>query len=296
MVPRKSALRSSLMNSPDHVLAVAVEPTRLAAGIVGASGTVLLRDRVTTPSRDVWQTLEQLIRRVIAAAPEELGSPGAVGASCTGPIDVRAGTVSPPLVPAWTSFPLREHLKRLTGRPVELDTAGGAITEAERWLGEATRVSSYLKVQIDTTVESGCVIDGVRLSGSLGNAGAIAHLNVEPGGKECQCGALGCLEAYVSSSALEAELNRPLGRATPPIVDRTGIMIGRALASVCATLDVATVFLSGNVIDVLGDPLLESLHRELAVRSRLTNLSGLQVIEPHERLSPLTAAASLVLR
>jgi hypothetical protein len=59
---------------------------------------------------------------------------------------------------------------------------------------------------------------------------------------------------------------------------------------------VATVFLSGNVIDVLGDPLLESLHRELAVRSRLTNLSGLQVIEPHERLSPLTAAASLVLR
>ena len=268
----------------------------MAAGLVDASGAVLLRDRVTTPSRDVWRALEQLIRRVIAAAPEGLGAPRAVGVSCTGPIDVRAGTVSPPLVPAWTSFPLREHLERLTGRPVELDTAGGAVTEAERWLGEAAGVSSYLKVQIDTTVESGCVIDGVRLSGSLGNAGAIAHVNVEPGGKECQCGALGCLEAYVSSTALEAELNRPLGRATTPIVDRTGIMLGRALASVCATLDVTTVLLSGNVIDVLGDPMLESMHRELAVRSRLKNLSGLRVIEPHERLSPLTAAASLALR
>ena len=73
-------------------------------------------------------------------------------------------------------------------------------------------------------------------------------------------------------------------------------MLGRALASICATLDLTTVFLSGNVIDVLGDPMLESMHRELAVRSRLKNLSGLRVIEPHERLSPLTAAASLALR
>lgn len=284
------------MSSPDHVLAVAIEPSRLAAGLVDASGTVLLRDRVTTPSRDVWRTLEQLIRRVIAAAPEGMRAPRAVGVSCTGPIDVRAGTVSPPLVPAWSNFPLREHIERLVGRPVELDTAGGAVTEAERWLGEAVGVASYLKVQIDTTVESGCVIDGVRLSGALGNAGAVAHINVEPGGKRCSCGALGCLEGYVSSSALEAELNRPLGRATGPIIDRTGIMLGRAIASVCATLDVTTVFLSGNVIDVLGDPMLEAMHRELAVRSRLRNLAGLRVIEPHERLSPLTAAASLALR
>ncbi len=279
----------------DHVLAVTVEPSRLAAGLVDASGSVLLRDRVTTPTREVWRTLEQLVRRVIAASPEGLGPPRAVGVSCTGPVDVRAGTVSPPLVPAWSNFPLREHLERLTGRPVELDSAGGAITEAERWLGEAAGVASYLTIQIDSTVESGCVIDGVRLSGSLGNAGAVAHINVEPGGKECRCGALGCLEGYVSSTALEAELNRPLGRATSPIIDRTGIMLGRAVASACAILDVTTVFLSGNVIDVLGDPMLDAMRREMSTRSRLRNLAALRVIEPHERISPLVAAAALAL-
>ena len=170
-----------------HVLAVAIEPSRLAAGLVDSSGNVLLRDRITTPSRDVWRALEQLIRRVIAAAPEGLPSPRSVGVSCTGPVDVRAGTVSPPLVPAWSNFPLREHLERLTGRSVELDTAGGALTEAARWLGEAAGVPSYLTIQIDSTVESGCVIDGIRLAGSLGNAGALAHLNVEPDGKACRC-------------------------------------------------------------------------------------------------------------
>jgi len=282
--------------SVSHVLAVAIEPSRLAAGLVDSTGTVMLRDRITTPSRDVWRALDQLIRRVIAAAPDGLPSPRAVGVSCTGPIDVHAGTVSPPLVPAWSHFPLREHLERLTGRSVELDSAGGALTEAARWLGEAVGVASFLTVQIDSTVESGCVIDGVRLSGSLGNAGALAHINVEPDGKECRCGGRGCLEAYVSSTALEAELNRPLGRATSPIIDRTGIMLGRAIASSCAILDVTTVFLSGNVIDVLGDPMLEAMHRELATRSRLRNLTDLRIIEPHERITPLVAAASLALR
>lgn len=308
----QSALRSFRMSFPTsstgglvadervepirHVLAVAIEPSRLAAGLVDERGEVLLRDRVTTPTRDVWRTLERLIRRVIAAAPEGLGSPTAVGVSCAGPIDIQAGSVSPPGVPAWTNFPLREHLERLTGRPVELDSAGGAATEAERWLGEAVGVGSYLSIQIGATAASACVIDGVRLSGSHGNAGAIAHINVEPNGKLCSCGAHGCLEAYVSSTAIEAEFNRPLGRSTTPIVERTGIMLGRAIASMAATLDVRTVFVSGNVIDVLGDPMLEAMHRELTDRSRLLSLAGLRVIEPHEQIAPLVAAAALALR
>lgn len=279
----------------DHVLAVAIEPSRLAAGLVDANGELLLRDRVTTPTSDVWRTLERLIRRIIAAAPPGLATPRAVGVSCVGPVDTRAGTVSPPLIPTWINFPLREHLERLTGGEVELDSAGGAATEAERWIGEARGVSSYLSIRIDTTAESGGVIDGVRLSGARGNAASIAHVNVEPGGKKCRCGALGCLEAYVSSTALEAEFNRPLGRATQPVVERTGIMLARAVASMCATLDVTTVFLSGNVIDVLGDSMLEALYRELALRSRLKSLQGLKIIEPHERIGPLIAAASLAL-
>jgi glucokinase len=278
-----------------HVLAVAIEPSRLAAGLVDARGEVLLRDRVTTPSRDVWRALEQLIRRVIAAAPDELGAPRAVGVSCAGAIDVQAGTVSPPLVPAWTNFPLREHMERLTGRPVELDTAGGAATEAERWIGEAVGVSSYLSIRLDSTAESGCVIDGVRLVGARGNAGSIAHINVEPGGKQCRCGALGCFEAYVSSTAIEAEINRPLGRATGPIIERTGIMLGRGIASMSAILDVRTIFVSGNLVDVLGDTMLAAMHRELATRSRLLSLAGIHVIEPHEQIPPLVAAASLAL-
>jgi len=52
--------------------------------------------------------------------------------TCVGPVDEQAGTVSPPYISTWNSFPLRDHLEELTERPVTLASAGAAAAEAER--------------------------------------------------------------------------------------------------------------------------------------------------------------------
>ena len=215
--------------------------------------------------------------------------------SCVGPVDEQAGTVSPPYVPGWTSFPLREHLEELTERPVTLASAGAAAAEAERLVGEARATPSFVFLIADATLDSACIIDGTRLSGAHGNAGSLAHITVDVDGLPCWCGARGCLEPYLSSIALEAEMNRPLRRANPSIIERAGIMLGRAIASACATIDVDTVFVTGGVIDAFGDQLLDVARRELLTRTRLPNLAGISVIEPVEHINPLMRAASLVL-
>ncbi len=275
------------------ILAVAIEQGRLAAGLVDRSGEVVLRDRISTPSREVWRSLEQLIKRVVAAAPSDLGRPTIVSVSTDGPIDQRAGAVSPPLVPAWTSFPLRSHLEDLTGLPVVLDTVGAAAVEVERWLGGAIGMSSYMGVLVDRTVESACIIDGVRLRGAHGNAGSIAHVIVEPDGRRCWCGAKGCLSAYVTSTVIEGEMNRPLRRATESIIERTGLLIGRAIVSIAVTLDVRTYFLAGTVIDAFGDRMLDIARREIVERGRLASLGEIRIVEPDHGIPPLVAAASL---
>jgi glucokinase len=275
------------------VLSVVVDPIRLSAGIVDADGETLVRDRISTPSREVWRVLEQLVRRVLAAAPDEIESPRIVGASCTSPVDLTAGSVSPHLIAAWTAFPLREYLEDLTGLPVVLDTAAGALAEGERWAGDAVHVDSFLTLVVDVTVESAVTVGGVRLHGARGNAGSLAHVIVEPGGPQCWCGALGCLTAMVSATDLEREMNRPLRRATDTIIDRTGIMIGRALATSMAIFDVSTVFITGSVVDTFGDPLLEAVHREVMLRSRLTNLGGFALVELSGSVQPLVGAAAL---
>lgn len=294
---RQSALRSLSVSfaTTGPVLAVAIDSSRLAAGIVDTSGDVLVRDRVSTPTRDVWRSLEGLVGRVVAARPPDARPLSAVGVSCIGPVDVPAGSVSPSLVGAWSAFPLRQRLEVLTGLPVVLDTAAGAASDGERWLGDAVDVTSHLTVMFDQTVESACVIGGRRMRGGHGNAGSIAHVTVDPGGNPCRCGGLGCLEAYASSTSIEAEINRPLRRATPSIVGRTGIMIGRAIASATAIFDVRTVFVSGLVIDTFGDPVLDAARHELRLRSNLEHLAGMEIREVSGRVQPLVGAASLVL-
>lgn len=281
---------------PETVLSVVIDPGRLSAGIVSGTGDVLVRDRVGTTGREVWRSLEQLVRRILAARPEDVALPSLVGVSCVGPIDVEAGSVSPASIQAWRAFPLREQLEDLTGLPVHLDTLAGAAATAERWNGDAVDVPSFLLALFDQTIESAVIIDGVRLRGAHGNAGSLAHVAVEPGGAVCACGASGCLSAYASTSALEAEMNRPMRRATPSMIDRTGIMMGRAIASAAAAFDVTTVFVGGAVIDTFGDPVLDSLRRELSLRSRLTHLADLRVVELSGFGQPLVAAASVALR
>jgi glucokinase len=284
------------ISPPDPVLAVAVESARLAAALVDVDGNILVRDRVTMPSRDVWRSLERLVRRVTAAAPESMTPFASVAASCVGPVDEQAGTVSPPYVPGWVSFPLRRHFEDLTGKPVVVASAGAAAAEAERRAGEALTTPSFLAIVADGVVDSACVIEGRRLTGVRGNAGSVAHITVDPSGLTCWCGAVGCLEPYLSSIALEAEMNRPLRRANQSTIERSGMMLGRAIASMCAMVDVTTVFVSGSVIDAFGDLLIETARKELRTRSRLPNLEDLAVIEPVEHITPLVRAAALVRR
>ena len=89
------------------------------------------------------------------------------------------------------------------------------------------------------------------------------------------CGARGCLWAYASAAALQAEINRPLRRAPAAVVERTGVMIGRAVASAAAVFDLRLVLLAGSVPATFGQPLLEAASRELDQRSRIAFLRSM---------------------
>ncbi len=278
------------------MLAIVVDHARLAAAIVDtSSGDAIVRDRISTPTREVWRSLEQLVRRVLAAGPDDVASPTIVAVSCVGPVDSTAGSVSPELLPTWSGFPLRQHLEELTGLPVVLDTIAGAVAQGERRYGDLGESATFIALILDRAVESACVIDGRRIRGAHGNAGSLAHVTVDPRGAACSCGASGCLSLFASAAALETEMNRSLRRATPSIIERTGIMVGRAIASAAAVFDVSTFIVSGSVVDTFGDPLLEIVRREIGDRSRLGHLEALRVVETSGFVQPLTAAAALAL-
>ncbi|MEO6570815.1 MAG: ROK family protein [Ilumatobacteraceae bacterium] len=278
-------------------LAIDVGTSRLAAGVVDADGNVVVRDRITTPQRNVWPALSGLVRRVMAANPTEI-QPGAVGVTCPGPIDRGTGAMKPVGMPMWHDFPLRRELAAITGLNVSVDTAGRGLALAELWCGAAATLEppaqDFATLVLGDDVDGGLVVRGALAQGLTGNLGQFGHLIVEPDGIVCVCGAVGCLTAYAGARGIEASTGRDLRRTPPAIVERTGIMVGRACASMAAMLDVSLVVIGGIVPSVFGVPFFDAVGHELDQRSGLRHLDAMRVRGiGNTRVGPLVAAAAV---
>jgi len=278
-------------------LAIDLGATRLAAAIVDADGEVVLRDRVATPARTVWPVLTQLVSRVLAANPGEV-RPGACGVTCPGPIDRGVGSMKPVGMPIWHDFPIRRELAGVTGLPVELDTPGRALALAELWCGEIAELEPksqhFATIVLGDEVDGAFVTGGRIVEGLTGNLGQFGHVVVEPEGIECVCGALGCLTMYAGSRGISASTSRELRRTPAAIVERTGIMVARACASIAAMLDVSEIVLGGVVPSTFGEPFFEALGREFEQRSGLRHLEHLRIRGVgSSRIGPLVAAAAV---
>ena len=275
-------------------LAVDVGGNKLAAAIVAANGDVLMRDRVPTPQRDVWPALSRLVLRLQAAAPV---APSAVGVGCGGPMDPEAGTVAPLHIPSLAGFHLQREMQEATQLPTAVDNTAKAVALAEGWLGAARGVSDFIAVVIGSGVGGGIVSNGRLLEGRLGNAGHIGHMVVELDGRSCQCGGKGCLEAYCGGRAIEEETGRPPQRAPQSIIERTGVLTGRALASVAAVCDLRLAVVGGAVALGFGEPFFQAANTEIEQRARMANTAGLTAV-PAElgNMAPLVGAAALARR
>jgi glucokinase len=235
-----------------------------------------------------------LARRVLAANPSDV-VPAAVGVTCPGPIDRGTGAMKPVGMPLWHDFPLRRELAHVSGLPVDVDTAGRGLALGELWRGEPAELApveqQLATLVLGDDVDGALVVNGNLAQGLTGNLGQFGHLVVEPGGVECVCGARGCLTVYAGARGIEAGTGRDLRRTPSAIVERTGIMVGRACASMAAMLDVAEIVIGGVVPSVFGAPFFDALAKELDQRSGLSHLGALRV--RGTGVGPLVAAAAI---
>jgi glucokinase len=289
------------MNSPvapECVLAVDIGGTKMAAGLVDTAGQVLWSDRVSTPltgpgdSEVMWSALTDLI----AAAPRE-PKPLAVGVGCGGPMEDRNETVSPLNIAGWRSFPLRRRLSEYTGLVVHVDNDAKALALGEGMWGGAAGCDNYLSMVVSTGVGGGVVVDGRLLDGRTWNAGHIGHVIVNPGGRQCVCGAFGCLEAEASGTAVQAMTGRPAAEAGPDVVERVGRLVGRAVGIVANLLDLELATVAGSVALGFGAPFFEAAQTELSVTACLPYSRSCRVVpSPMGPDGPLKGAAAVAWR
>jgi glucokinase len=265
-------------------LAIDIGGTKMAAGLVDRSGTLLSRTQVPTPDdasrqeqETLWRTLADLVSQVQgqAAGDDRLV---VCGVGCGGPMSPGGETVSPLNIGGWRDFPLRARLQELTGLPTFVDNDAKAFAVGEGWVGAAAEQGDFIGIVVSTGVGGGIVLNGRLLEGRLGNAGHIGHVVVVPQGRHCVCGGRGCLEAEASGTAIAAITGRPAKAAAPDMVERTGTLVGRAVASVVNLLDLPLAVVSGSVALGFGAPFFEAAQREVDLRCGLDYARGAQVI------------------
>ncbi len=142
-----------------------------------------------------------LVREVLA----ELGveRPMGAGIGVPGPVDFGRGvSVSPPIMPGWDGYPVRDAVSRELGCPVVLDNDVNVLALGEQHAGVARGARDFLFVKIGTGIGCGIVIGGEIYRGVNGCAGDIGHIRVEEFGPTCACGNTGCLEAFSGGAAL----------------------------------------------------------------------------------------------
>ena len=127
-----------------------------------------------------------------------------VGIGVPGPVEFATGLpVSPPIMPGWDKFPLRERFSTKYKVPVWVDNDVNLMALGEHALRNDPITNELIFVKIGSGIGAGILTHGQLHRGAQGCAGDIGHIALPSNDKvQCRCGNLGCLEAVSGGLAL----------------------------------------------------------------------------------------------
>lgn len=272
--------RTMLRLNPAGMYAVGVhlDPAVMTFVVLDLVGAVVKHSRITTPSGtdpgDVIATIAAEIEQLIADSGVERARIAGLGVASPGPIDLEEGTVvDPPLLLGWDRVPLRDALAEATGLPTLVDKDVTSAAVAETWAGGPSGAGSFVFMYMGTGIGCGIVLNDEVVRGISGNSGEIGHIIVDPDGPPCDCGLRGCVKSSCIPQVLVAQAEAAgvlngsrQDRGAPAvqegfaelcaaaysgntkamdILERSAVLIARAIAVVTDALDVDRVVFGG---------------------------------------------------
>jgi predicted NBD/HSP70 family sugar kinase len=250
-----------------YVLAAEVGADHLRVAAVGLGGRVLIRVEGETPSSHDPALVVDTLRDLAVTATMGLPSKGALlglGVAVPGMVGEEGLVRLAPNL-GWADVPLVAMLKeRLpAGVPVMAanDADLGALAEHSRGAGVGAEHMVFVGCD-DLGVGGGIIIDGRAFRGLGGYAGEFGHLFVNPAGRACHCGSLGCWETEIGAARIAEvlgvpsddldELARALARVRRPSAKlRTaGRFLGLGLASIVNAFNTGLIVLGGTLRDL----------------------------------------------
>lgn len=296
------------------VIGVDIGGTFTKFGIVDRDGNVLIEGSIPTDTydnvTDFQKNLFDEIEKAILPIKNEIEIKGAGFGVPNG--NYYKGTIEFAPNLKWKGvIHFAELFKKYINIPVVLSNDANAAAIGEGLYGGAKGLRDYIVITLGTGLGSGIVANGEMIYGFDGFAGELGHVMVEPHGRQCGCGKLGCLETYCSAPGIkrtafklmcdmaeDSELRQYnfYELTSEKIFDAalrndhiaimafeyTGLILGSKLADAVAHTSPEAIFLFGGLAkagDILFKPTIKSFEEHLLpiYRNKIKILpSGLQ--------------------
>lgn len=179
-------------------------------------------------------------------------------------------------------------LESQLGIQVRMDNDCVMRALAQKWhlLRTTGECQDFCMLNVDYGVGSSFLINHEIYRGQLFGSGQIGHTIIDPNGKLCACGRIGCLETAASTGAILRSVNQYLRavqgeqssltfpQATalyvegdPNVavqVNMAGVSLGRAIYNFLNLININHIYIYG-AVQLLGDKFLEVIKRQIKV-------------------------------
>ena len=265
-----------------HYIGIDIGGTSIKAARVDALGAVAESVNALTPAENLENliaTLGGLISRLQVGAPVS-----SVGVGIPGLRNSRTRVIqTSPHIPCIRNINLEALLRERLAIPVitENDANAAAYGEWRSGAGKGLRHMAY--ISLGTGLGCGLILSEALFGGTSGYAGELGHTVVEPAGRQCSCGAIGCIETRVSGpgvvqTAKEKGFSGDITAASiytaamegneiaKAVFEETGRYLGMACSNLINLLDPQAIVIGGGVM-ASGDLLLNAAKDEVRRRA-----------------------------
>jgi glucokinase len=205
--------------------AVDIGGTKIAVGMVDASGRVLARIQAPTDPERYSEGIELIARMLRETAQSAAVQLTGIGIGSTGPVDPMRGEFGDvDFLPGWRGKNPVRDLAKIFNVQVALENDGDAAALAEAGWGAGRNRSRLIYITIGTGIGGGFVFDGKLYRGVDGAHPEVAHQVIDVNGPECTCGFRGCWESLAAGPAMAAWFEKNAPAENP---DRKGITAQR---------------------------------------------------------------------
>jgi glucokinase len=187
-----------------QIAGIDIGGTGIKGLVVREDGVILAEAMLSTDARLGRDAVLGNLRELVSDLRKNAASVEAVGIASAGRVNTVTGEVvyATGNLPGWQGLQLTDWAEREFGLPCVADNDANAALLGEAWLGGGRGKRDQIMLTLGTGVGGANMVGGRLVRGARWSGGEWGHSVLIPGGRPCNCGKQGCVEQYISGTAL----------------------------------------------------------------------------------------------